>query len=317
MTISSLAGFALVFVVCAWTVSALGGIALSTFGKRIQRSGALVERRVAASIAIVPLVLASAMTAALVLQSAFGADHCPVHNHHAHLCLTHGTHWLELPSLVVMLAIAGATLVSRAMLVGISFARGLHGVRALHSLSRAAGVVRIVDSDRTFCFVAGRPPSIYVSSRVWEALPPGQREALVAHESAHVAHGDLRTRIVIEICLVFAAPLVGDRVRCAWLAASERLCDARAAASSSPEHVANAMVTLCRLQASRPASSFGFTPTASELAARVEAVLEQRPLGERVAVIAGRVVAVTCAAIVVGAALAAEPLHHAFETLLG
>jgi beta-lactamase regulating signal transducer with metallopeptidase domain len=218
---------------------------------------------------------------------------------------------------VVALAIAGATFLGRAALIAMSFVRGGRSVRALHELSRDAGAVRIVDSERAFCFVAGRVPAIYVSSRVWDELPLAEREALVAHESAHVEHGDLRMRVVLEICLVFAAPLVGDRVRATWLGASERLCDAHAASASSPEIVASAMVSLCRLQASRPATSFGFTPTVAELAARVESVLADRPLGKRTATLAGRIVAATCAMLIAGAAIAAEPLHHAFETLLG
>jgi Zn-dependent protease with chaperone function len=315
--VGSVAGFVLVFVVCAWALSALGGIALSASGDRLHASGPLVERRVAATIAIVPLVLATAVVITLVLQSTLGVDHCPVHGHHAHLCLAHDSRWLELPSVVAMLAIAGATLVGRATLVAIALVRGARSIRALHAISRTVGSVRIVDSERPFCFVAGREPAIYVSSRVWDALPPAEREALVAHESAHVEHGDLQMRVVMEICLVFAAPLVGDRVRDLWICASERLCDARAARATSPENVASAMVSLCRLQTTRPAASFGFTPGAAELAGRVEAVLEQRPLGERVATIAGRIVFLVCAVFVAGAAIAAEPLHHAFETLLG
>jgi hypothetical protein len=315
---ASLAGFALVFVVCAWTLSAVGGIALTLLRSRLARIGPLAERRVAIAVAVVPLVLALAIVAVLVAQSALGVDHCGGHGDHAHLCLVHGTLWIQLPWVVVVLAVTGATLAARAVLTCASFARGARSIRELRALSHAAGAVRIVDSERAFCFVAGRDRAeVYVSSRAWAALTVPERAALVAHELAHVRHGDLRMRAVLEGCLVFAAPLVGERVRATWLSASERLCDARAASATEPAFVASAMVTLCRLQVSRPATSFAFTPVADELAVRVEAVLANRPLGEGAAVMLGRSVVVACSALVVAAAVAADPLHHVFETLLG
>ena len=319
MSVASLAGYALVFIVCAWTLSALGGVTLGLARSKLARLGPLAERRAAVAVAIVPIAIALAVVAVLVAQSALGADHCGEHRDHAHLCLVHGTRWLELPWVVVMLAVTGATLAGRALLVGGSFARGARSIRDLRALSRDGGPVRIVDSERVFCFVAGRAePAVYVSARAWAALSEPERAALVAHELAHVRHGDLRMRAILEVFLIGAAPLVGESVRGRWLAASERLCDARAAATTGePTAVASAMVALCRLQASRPVMSFAFTPTADELAYRVEAVLANRPLGERAAALVGRIVVVGFVALVAAAAIAADPLHHLFETLLG
>jgi hypothetical protein len=314
---ASLVGFALVFVCCVWTLSAIGGAILAVFGSKIERRGPLVARRIASTVALVPVVLAIAVVATLVLQSALGTDHCPVHDQHAHLCLVHGTEWVQLPWVVVTLAIVGATMIGRAVVLTASVIRGGLGIRALHAISRASGPVRIVESERAFCFVAGRRPAVYVSSRVWNALSEPERTALLAHEAAHVTNGDLRKRIVIEVGLAFAAPLVGERARATWLTATERLCDARAAQTSSPEVVASAMVSLFRLETTRPAASFGLTPTQAELASRVEAVLAARPLGERMARGLGQLVVATCGVLIVSAAIVAEPLHHAFETLLG
>lgn len=310
------AGFALVFIVIVWTLSALGGIALGWSRGWLQRVGPMPERRAAEVVAIVPIVMGVIVAAALLLQSTFGVDHCESHGHHAHLCVTHGSQWIERPWVVVALAITAATVLARLGLFATSFVRGARSIRELHRLSYDAGEVRLVDSDRAFCFVARL--AIYVSSRVWAALTTGERAALVAHEAAHVRQGDLRKRPVIELLLVFAAPLVGDRVRATWLQASERLCDAHAAAATGePEMVASAMVSLCRLHATRPAPSFGFTPTADELTGRVHAVLAGGPLGERAAFALGRLVLAACLALALAAALGAEPVHHAFETLLG
>jgi Zn-dependent protease with chaperone function len=310
---TSLAGFVLVFVTCAWALSAIGGGLLAVKAQR----GPLVARRLAVAVAIVPLVLAGAVTIALMLQSALGIDHCPVHGDHAHLCLTHGTQWLQLPWVVVSLAVIGAAILGRLGLLARTVLHGRRAIGILHAISDDIGAVRVVETDRAFCFVAGRTPAVYVSAKIWAQLADDQRSALLAHEAAHVANGDLRMRGVLEVCLAFAAPLVGDRVRTAWLAATERLCDARAAEACSPATVASTMVALFRLQAAPIAGSFGLTPTQAELAARVEAVLAARPLDDHAAKLAGRLLVATCAGLIAGAALVAEPLHHAFETLLG
>lgn len=319
MSVGSVAGFALVFVVCAWSTSAIAALALSRFRGHLQRLGPMAERRAAEAAAILPVLLAAVAVTTLVLQSTFGVDHCQAHDHHAHLCVVHGAEWTERTWVVVTLAIAGAAMLVRLGLVLASFARGARSIRELHAVSRASGEVRIVESERAFCFVSGRRrPSIYVSSRAWACLTGSERRALVAHESAHVEHGDLRMRAVLEAFLVIAAPLAGDRVRSSWLQASERLCDARAAEETGdPPSVANAMVALCRLNVSRPAASLGFPPTADELAGRVHAVLAGAPIGERAATILGRVLVAASLSLAATAVVAAEPLHHAFETLLG
>jgi hypothetical protein len=76
------------------------------------------------------------------------------------------------------------------------------------------------------------------------------------------------------------------------------------------------MVALCRLNAARP-PALGFTPAAHELADRVQAILNGEPSGMRAAANLTRVVSAAGLAIMLAAALAAEPLHHALETLLG
>jgi len=312
----ALAGFALVFVITTWTMSAFGVLGLATARPWLQRLGPMAERRAAGAVAIVPIVLGVLAVAALLLQSMTGVDHCQVHGHHAHLCVAHGAQWIDRTWVVVTLAGVAATMLARMVIVAASFVRGARSIRVLHRLSRDAGTVRLVESERAFCFVAR--PGIYVSSRVWSSLSEGERAALVAHEAAHVRQGDLRKRAVLEALLVFAAPLVGDRVRSAWLQASERLCDAHAAAvTGEPETVASAMVSMCRLHTARPAPSFGFTPTADELAGRVHAVLADGPLGERAAIVFARIVVISCIVLAIVGVLAAEPIHHAFETLLG
>ncbi len=316
MSLGAFAGFALVFVIIAWAVSTVGAVVLSIARGWLRRLGPMAEQRAAEVAAMLPVVLALLAVTTLVAQSALGVDHCEAHGHHAHLCIAHGAQWLERAWVVVALAVAAATMLGRVVVVAGSYVRGARSVRELRRFSRQAGDVRLVDSERAFCFVTR--DGIYVSSRAWSALPDGERAALVAHEAAHVHHGDLRKRVALEALLVLAAPFVGDRVRSAWLHASERRCDARAAASiGEPATVASAMVAMCRLQAARPAPSLGFTPTTGELAGRVQAVLASGPLGERAAAVLGWTVVVSCVVLAILGFAAAEPIHHAFETLLG
>ena len=319
MTPASLAGFALVFLVSAWTLSATAALVLARAGARLERLGPLVERRAAEAAAIVPIVLAGLVVMVLVLQSLLGADHCEAHAHHAHLCLVHGAAWTHRTWVVVVLAVAGAAVLARLALVLASVLRGARSLRALHAISREAGAVRLVESERAFGFVSGhRPATIYVSTRAWTGLSVAEQRALIAHELAHVRHGDLRMRGVLEACLVLAAPLVGDPIRARWLLASERLCDAHAAeVTGDPASVASALVALCRLETTRLVAALGFTPTAADLAHRVRAVLAGRPLGVRPARLLGRSVLAVSVLLGGAAVLAAETLHHAFETLLG
>ena len=318
MSIASLGGFVLVFVLVAWSLSAIGGLALLGGRTSLRRHGPAVERRAAVAVAVVPVALAFSVVAALVVRSLVGPDHCEVHHHHAHLCLVHGAVWLDRAWVVAALATVTAVVAMRSAFLVANLLRGTRGLAELASASTVHGNVRIVESERAFGFVAGLVnPAIYVSSRAWSALTEIEREALVAHERAHVAHGDLRARIVLEGFLTLASPLVGELVRATWRSASERLCDTEAVkAIRDAPAVASAMVALCRLHASRP-PALGFTPAAHELADRVQAVLNGEPSGVRSATILARAVSTAALTIIIAAGLAAEPLHHALETLLG
>lgn len=319
MSAGSLLGFALVFVTVSWTLSAVGAIVLARVRSRLARVGPMAERRAAEAVAVVPILLAAVSVAILLAQSTVGVDHCEAHSHHAHLCLVHGTEWLDRAWVVSTLAGIGAVVAVRLALLVTAAIRGAWSIAQLRALGTELGEVCVVDSDRGFCFVAGhRHPTIFVSSRAWSSLDAAERRALVAHETAHVRQGDLRRRIWLESLLAFAAPFVAGRVRAIWMTATERLCDARAVEETGePEAVASAMVSLCRLNVTRPAGAFGFTPAAEELAYRVQAVLSGAPIGDRAARVLRRSVAVMVLVVIGAAAFGAEPLHHAFETLLG
>jgi beta-lactamase regulating signal transducer with metallopeptidase domain len=318
VTSGSLGGFALVFVLIAWMLSGLGGLALLGGRAWLRRCGPAVERRAAGAVAVLPVLLALAVAIALIVRSVVGSDHCAVHHHHAHLCVVHGAVWLERGWVVAALAAVGALVAMRIVLLFATLLRGYRSIAEIASASATHGRIRIVESHRAFSFVAGLVhPAIYVSSRAWAALTEPEREAVVAHEHAHIARGDLRARLILEAMLALAAPLIGEIVRASWRSACERLCDVDAVdVVQDPAAVASAMVALCRLNASCP-RALGFTPTAHELAERVHALLDGQPSGVRAAAVLGRVIAAGALAIIAITAVAAEPLHHALETLLG
>ena len=90
MSVGGLAGFALVFLVTVMTLSATGALVLGAARRWLQKAGPMVERRAAEAVAILPVMIGAIAVGALVVQSMLGADHCKVHDHHAHLCFTHG-----------------------------------------------------------------------------------------------------------------------------------------------------------------------------------------------------------------------------------
>jgi len=163
-------------------------------------------------------------------------------------------------------------------------------------------------------------PRILISTAAWSLLAADERRAVLAHERAHIEHGDTRWRFALSLLGALGLPGLGPNLLAVWVHASERLCDWRASfAVEEPTVVAQALVRLAR------ASSTARTPRIAETLAfaspnaigdRVEAILDAEPDG---AALALRVaMALTAAAVAYAAAtvLFASPLHHVFETLL-
>lgn len=315
MTGASFIGFGVVFLLVCWSAS----VVLAVASTRLTSRGPAVERRAAALAAFVPVALAIAVTAILLIESFVGVDHCPTHDHHAHLCLQHGLAWADRPWAIVTLLGAGAVIGTRGALMLGGFARGAWMLRRLHAVAGSSDV-RIVESDRVFCFVAGIVrPTIFVSSATRTALSDDEWTAMLAHERSHIAHRDLVHRLGIELLLLFAAPIATTVIRERWDAATERLRDADAADVTDAESVASALVTMAR-RAIQPAprAVAAFTPTGDQLlAARVHSLLDGAPRGEAEARRLARAAIASTVMLFLLAAVFAEPLHHALETLLG
>jgi Zn-dependent protease with chaperone function len=317
----SLIGFALVFLLACGVLSAVLSASLALARPWLARLGPAAERRAAEIAASVPIVLALVVVAVLVARARFMPDHCTAHDHHAHLCLEHGSGWAQLPWVVAFVA-AGTTLIAaRLAVLGGVLLHGHVAVARLRRLSRSAGDVRMVESPRAFCFVAGLHRSeIYVSTAAWNGLGQDERDAMLAHERAHVRGRDLARRVALELLTCFAAPFAPRSLRGSWERATERLRDTQAAiAVGAPDAVARAIVRLSRLGAGRMVAGVAAFPAdgGRALAERVQSLLAEQPAGEQAAGRLGLAMAGASMALGLAALTHAEPLHHLLETLLG
>lgn len=315
--LGSVVGFAIVFLLVAVATSALACAAIALAGPALAARGAAVEKRAVELAAIAPVVIAGVVVTALIAHSAIAVDHCGVHDHHAHLCVAHGDAWLTRPWAVAVGAAALVVVLGRALLLAASLVRTRARVAALRRHARAIDDVLVVESPRAFAFVAGvRRPAIFASTAVWHGLADDERAAVLAHERGHVRGGDVGRRVVLELATIATAPGVPGFLAARWHDANERLRDHGAAAVTSSEAVARALVRMCRLGAVHVAG-MSFEAGAASLERRVHGVLDDAPVGGA----AARTLAI--AAIVVASALACaaivyvDPLHHALETLLG
>jgi Zn-dependent protease with chaperone function len=313
VSIGGVVGFGVVAVVLVTAFSLIATAWVALAAGRLRDAGPAAERSAAGWALLAPIVLAATIVVVIAAVGSGSEDHCVGHDHHAHFCFVHGAAWLERPWAVALAVASTVTFVLRIAAVAWRRARARRAITQVRKVSELGDGVWIARSERVFCFVAGwRRPEVFMSSRANEALPPNERAAVIAHERAHAAHGDLWLSTLVDLASTAAAPLAGGWLHTRWTEASERLCDTVAARATAPESVASALVRMCRAGHLEPIAS-GFTPAADALEDRVRAVLAGVPAGRRLGWIAWSLVAGAIAASV----LLATPLHHALETLLG
>jgi Zn-dependent protease with chaperone function len=325
VTAASLIAFGAVFVATSLGLSLLFSISL-LLGRPLLRSmGPWVERRAATAALVLPPLLALGLVTVLATASAValwaGTDHCLPHPHHLHLCLRHGAAWASQPW-ALCLVISVATFVT--VRASLSIWAHLAAQRAASRLRRLGAPLGkracyLVPSDERFAFTAGLiSPAVILSSAAWEALEPEQREAILAHELTHVAHGDLWRRAVLWFAASFGAPYLASRALRIWELAAERICDRQAArAVDRPSTVASAMLALVRTGPTRLAPEGAVFAAGNHVPERIESLLRDEPGGER----RSRHLVIAFAALSVFSAIAcgafAGPLHHVLETIFG
>ncbi len=134
--------------------------------------------------------------------------------------------------------------------------------RLVGHLEPALGAVVVEHPQLAAYCVAGRQPTVIVTTAAMAALGPGQLRAVLAHERAHLAdrHHALTSAARIGRQVLPFLPLLRDtETQVARLA--ELHADDTATRTSSPRELATALVTLATPALSTPAPALGAAAT--------------------------------------------------------
>jgi Zn-dependent protease with chaperone function len=261
----------------------------------------------------IPLLAASAVLApAIAKPLGVIAHHCTEHGPgHPHICLEHPPilalsvwHWLVVAFAFLWLLGTIGTHVKRRQ-------RALSQLRSLLAFSDGAGPLQTLDTPHVVALAAdpGRPV-ILLSSELRRRLHPRQRRIVLAHEAAHLRHGDLYFSHVIDALLVLHVGPVARRLRAAWRQAIEEHADDVVAARFGREDVAQVLIRVARMPAVSAGSAL--RATGGNTVQRVERLLDA-PTEMR-----GRpIFAAAYAGAMLGSWIVLVWAHHAIETLLG
>lgn len=171
-----------------------------------------------------------------------------------------------------------------------------------------------VDLPRPVAVLAGwLRPSLLVDRRLWRGLAPDHREAVLAHERAHLARRDPLVLAALRLLACAAPrPLAHGLLR-QWLDHAEHRADAAASDAVDPLLLAEALVACARL-GSPARLQLGWT--SGRLDSRVRALVDRRP-GAQPPRPDARLVDLAAVLAAAGALAASIPwLHHQVEHLL-
>ena len=327
MAAASLIGFGLVVLAVSMFASLLLTLALVLFAKRLRGMGPLAERRAAALVLTLPPLLGvvvSATIAAFGLLAYFqDRDHCLGHGPHLHLCPIHGAQWLSEPWAVAAMAFFGTFVLVR---LGQTVSGHVGAQRMAGRLRRVGEPVPyfehtfIVPTDERFAFTTGvLTPTVIISRAAWDVLDTSQRQAVLAHEHAHVRNGDLWKRAALGLLACFGAPILTQNALKLWDIASERASDHEAARRvGKPSIVASAILLLARARSTYQVPAVAAFAAACHVSDRVHSLFEYPPdSGNPAAKKLQGGLMLGMGAVALGAALFAESLHHLLETILG
>jgi Zn-dependent protease with chaperone function len=166
---------------------------------------------------------------------------------HPHLCAQFLLSSPDAPWLTVLVAWAAVGLVVAALTrAALGWARSARLTSRFRRRSPLSGPAAVVDDEAPLVVTIGIfRPLIVVSSGTVRLLAPAQLRAVLHHEAAHVARRDNLYEMLATAaatCLALA-PTAYLFLRY-WREEAEHACDDRAAAETSPEHVAQALRTL-------------------------------------------------------------------------
>lgn len=307
-------------VAAAWFLSALSVSLMSQGLVTGMRDPATRGRRVMmmASITwLVPLTVGAAVLATAGAKLAgWIVDHCPHHGlGHPHLCFSHlpviDLGWLH----GAFVAVAAFP-----MLVGMAYLcrseyRATRKIGLLKALASSRGSrrrLRILSAPAPLAVAGGLfEPVVLISRGLLNQLPFRERRIVMAHEAAHLRHGDVRRNVLFELLLIGHLPMVRRRLRDQWLRTLEERADDDVARRYGAERVVETLLHVARLKVQQ--REVGFSVAGANLAYRARRLLDgdcvyaASPPSFELAVAV--VLATLFTAVVLG--------HHALETLLG
>ncbi|MFY3742501.1 M56 family metallopeptidase [Anaeromyxobacter sp. Red801] len=262
----------------------------------------------AAGAGLLVLTLWPSLGAALGLA----VDHCPAHVGHVHLCVHHppasgpaaaGAIGLALGGLAVAAALARG---ARPLLLARRAAR-------LRSFQLAPGVGAIDASTPLALTVGWFRPRVLVSTALLDRLTPPQLRVVVAHERAHADRRDALWLAAARLVSLAHLPGVRRRLLADLALASEQACDEVAARACGDRLlVAETIVAAERALALSPATGAALAFGGSDVAERVESLLERPPDAPRLR----RALWAAAVAGLLAAGLLAPHVHHWTESLL-
>jgi Zn-dependent protease with chaperone function len=198
------------------------------------------------------------------------------------------------------------------------FPRRLTGLRALMRLplGRGGSGPEVVPLASPVAVLHGWwRPTLVVDSRLWAALPPPERQAVLAHEQAHLDRRDPQLMVLLRLLLVLAPPALAHRVARRWLAGAEHRADSAAAATvGDPSLVAMALVRCARLGS--PEASLAPGWTAGSVEDRVHRLLDSPGAGVPARPDLRGTHLIALGALLVAGLSAVPWLHHQLEHLL-
>jgi Zn-dependent protease with chaperone function len=261
----------------------------------------------------IPLLAVSAVLApAIAKPLGMIAHHCVEHGPgHPHICLAHppivalsAWHWLAVSFAFLWLAWSIGTHVLHRR-------RVLAQLRSLLAFAGGSGPVRTLDTSHAVALAADPGhPVILLSSELRRRLQPRQRRIVLAHEVAHLRHGDLFfSRLIDALSVLHFSPIHGN-LRAAWRQAMEEHADDVVAARFGREDVAQALIEVARMPALSAGSAL--RATGGNTVRRIERLLDA-PTEMR----GPAVFAAGYAGAMLGSWVMLVWAHHTIETLLG
>ena len=268
---------------------------------------------VAFSAVFLPLVMMAAILAAnLFPSSEWMASHCGTHSHdHIHACLNSAEQG-ALPAWQGAVALLALVMVMVSLFRTLVTERRLQRrLQALITLSKGQGRFRRLHDTRAVALaVGGNEPAVLLSSGLLNSLNPHQRRIVLAHERAHLRHGDPRRNRLVVLLLALFVPPLAKRLRVIWENALEEAADDAVAQRFNRFDVAETLLRVLSLQQLHMKGAQSVN--SGDTQARIQRLITPHQVDP----VSGRWFEWTCLLVLPAMLVAVLVQHHAIETLL-